>query len=272
MKLFLDSAILSEIEYVFNAGVCDGVTMNPSLVKKAVDKLKDEGKDTSLDKYLSEALKIAKGTPVSLEVTELDAKGMIEQGKALYKKFNPIANNVYIKIPVNPSFPDSEGKEFEGIIAIKELHKAGIPINCTLIFTPEQALLAAKAGADFVSPFAGRIDDLLRKEKGGDFDKMAYFPSYGIDKDGKQLNDNGIVSGVELVAQTVQILKHYNLKTQVLAASIRNARQVRECALAGADIATIPYSIFRDLLSHKLTANGMVSFMKDTPEEFTKLV
>ena len=215
MKLFLDSAILEEIEYVYSMGVCDGVTMNPSLVKKAVDGLKAKGENTSLEDYINKALTIAKGTPVSLEVTELDAKGMVEQGTKIFEKFNPTAKNVYIKIPVSPSFPDKEGDEFDGLIAVKELHEAGIPINCTLIFTPEQALMAAKAGADFVSPFAGRIDDLIRKKIGKEFDKMGYYPSGGTEN----FDDNGIVSGVDLVAQTVQIFQNYGLETEVLAAS-----------------------------------------------------
>ena len=272
MKFFLDSAILSEIKTVYQAGVCDGITMNPSLVKKAVDKMKNEGVDVSLESYIKQALKIAKGTPVSLEVTERDAQGMIEQGKKLYKKFNSTARNVYIKIPVNSSFPDEQGKEFDGAIAIKELRRAGIPINCTLIFTPEQALAAAKAGANFVSPFAGRIDDLLRKESGDKFEKTDYFPEDGIEKKGKQLNDNGIVSGIDLIEQCVQIFKEYKINSKVLAASLRNARQVRESALVGADIATMPYGIFKEIFSHKLTEKGMVAFMEDTPEEFGKLV
>jgi len=272
MKFFLDSAILSEIEQVYKAGICDGITMNPSLVKKAVDGLKERGEKTSLEEYINKVLLIAKGTPVSLEVTELSAEGMIEQGKKLYKKFNPVANNVYIKIPINPSFSNEEGKEFEGIIAIKELHKAGIPINCTLIFTPEQALAAAKAGANFVSPFAGRIDDLIRKNAKMEFKKTDYFPSDGIEEDEDMLEDNGIVSGVDLIAECVKIMKNYGFKTEVLAASIRNSRQVRECAIEGADIATMGFSTFKEIFSHKLTATGMESFMKDTPEEFGKLV
>lgn len=272
MKLFLDSAILSEIEQIYNAGVCDGITMNPSLVKDAVNKLKEKGEKITLEQYISKALKIAEGTPVSLEVTELDANGMVSQGKALYKKFNPIAKNVYIKIPVNPSFPGEKGKEFEGIMAIRELHKAGIPINCTLVFTPEQALMAAKAGANFVSPFCGRIDDMLRKEAGWKFDKSDYFPQEGIQKDGKQPDDNGIASGIDLVRQTVIIFRNYGIKTEVLAASMRNARQVREAGLAGADISTMGFGTFKEMMGHKLTSSGMVKFTEDTPEEFKKLV
>jgi len=272
MKFFLDSAILSEIEFVYKTGICDGITMNPSLVKKAVDQAKAKGEKMSLEKYIKQALKIAKGTPVSLEVTKLETKGMVEQGKKLFKKFNPVAKNVYIKIPVNPSFPGEEGKEFDGIRAIKELRKAKIPINCTLVFTPEQALAAAKAGANFVSPFAGRIDDLLRKRTGKKFDKTDYFPSNGIEKNGNILDDNGVVSGVDLIAQCVQIFRDYGIESEVLAASLRNARQVRESALVGADIATMPFGVFKELISHPLTESGMVAFDNDTPKEFSKLV
>jgi len=272
MKFFLDSAILSEIESAYAAGVCDGITMNPSLVKKAVEDMQSRGGKITLETYIKKALKTAKGTPVSLEVTELDSKGMIAQGKKLYKKFNPVAKNVYIKIPVNTSFEGETGKEFEGIKAIKELHAAKIPINCTLIFTPEQALAAAKAGADFVSPFAGRIDDMLRKEAGMQFGKEDYFPLNGFEHEGKMLEDNGVVSGIDLVAQIVKIFRHYGIKSEVLAASLRNARQVREAAIVGADIATMPFGVFKELMGHRLTREGMKKFTEDTPEEFRKLV
>ncbi len=276
MKFFLDSAILSEIEQVYDAGICDGITMNPSLVKKAVDDLKASGEKIDLEKYIKKALKIAKGTPVSLEVTATDsAKEMVAQGKKLFKKFNPVAKNVYIKIPVNPGFAGETGKEFEGIRAISELHKAKIPINCTLIFTPEQALAAAKAGANFVSPFAGRIDDMLRKEHGAEFasfSKEDYYPLNGHSHGGHMLEDNGVVSGIDLVAQTVGIFRRYNIKSEVLAASLRNGRQVREAAIVGADIATMPIGVFKALMGHRLTEEGMKKFTEDTPEEFRKLV
>lgn len=275
MKFFLDSAILSEIESVYSAGICDGITMNPSLVKKAVEDMQSAGQKITLENYLKKALKTAKGTPVSLEVTELDSKGMVAQGKKLFKKFNPVAKNVYIKIPVNPGFAGQAGKEFEGVRAIKELHKSKIPINCTLIFTPEQALAAAKAGADFVSPFAGRIDDMLRKEHGeefANFSKQDYYPLNGHAHGGKMLEDNGIVSGIDLVAQIVQIFRKHDIKSEVLAASLRNTRQVREAALVGADIATMPYNVFKELMNHRLTMDGMKKFTDDTPEEFRELV
>ena len=272
MKFFLDSAMLPEIEGVYAAGICDGITMNPSLVKKAVEGMQQRGEKVTLESYIKRALKVAQGTPVSLEVTERDAEGMILQGKKLYKKFNPVAENVYIKIPVNPAFEGEKGKEFEGIRAIKELHRAKIPINCTLIFTPEQALAAAKAGADFVSPFAGRIDDMLRKEAGAQYRKEDYYPMGGMELGGKLLDDDGIVSGIDLVAQIVKVFRNYGIKAEVLAASMRNARQVREAALVGADISTMPFNVFQELMNHPLTHEGMRKFTEDTPEEFKRLV
>ena len=213
----------------------------------------------------------AKGTPVSLEVTEIKQDKMIDQGKKLYKMFNPVANNVNIKIPVNPSFTEKEGKEFVGIQAVKTLSKAGIPVNCTLIFTPEQALLAAKAGAKFVSPFAGRIDDYIRKNNNISFKKSDYFPADGWEKKGEILDDNGIVSGIDLVTQIVDIFSIYELKTEVIAASIRNSRQVRESALAGADIATLPYGVIMQLLVHYKTQEGMKNFTDDIVPEYADL-
>ncbi len=272
MKFFLDSAILSEIERVYAAGICDGVTMNPSLVKKAVDELKAEGERVTLESYIKKILRAAKGTPVSIEVTERGAKGMVSQGKRIFRKFNPVAKNVNIKIPVNPSFEGETGKEFDGIQAIRELHMAKIPVNCTLVFTPEQALAAAKAGADFVSPFAGRIDDMLRKEAGMRFGKEDYFPLNGFEHEGKMLDDKGVVSGIDLVAQAVKIFRYYGIRCKVLAASLRNARQVREAALVGADIATMPYSTFVEVLGHRLTREGMRKFTEDAPEEYRKLL
>lgn len=271
MKIFIDSARLDEIEQAFSYGIIDGVTTNPSLLKNAVDKLQASGEKITIAEYLKKILKVAKGTPVSLEVTELKQDKMIAQGKKLYKMFNPVANNVNIKIPVNPSFPDEKSREFEGIQAVKTLSKAGIPVNCTLIFTPEQALLAAKAGAKFVSPFGGRIDDYIRSNNDISFKKSDYFPAGGMEKNGKILDDNGIVSGIDLVAQIVDIFNIYNLDTEVISASIRNSRQVRESALAGAHIATLPYGVIMQLLVHYKTQEGMKKFTDDIVAEYANL-
>ncbi len=272
MKIFIDSARLDEIEQAYSYGIIDGVTTNPSLLKKAVKNLQEKGEDITIENYIKKILKVAKGTPVSLEVTECSAKGMVSQSKKLFKFFNPVANNVYIKIPVNPSFSEKDGTDFDGIKAIKELSKAKIPVNCTLIFTPEQALLAAKAGAKFVSPFAGRIDDFIRKNNNIKFDKTEYFPADGMDENGEILHDNGIVSGIDLVAQIVDIFSIYGFETEVLAASIRNSRQVREAALAGAHIATLPYDVIMNLLVHYKTQEGMKKFTEDIVPEYAEIM
>jgi transaldolase len=271
MKIFIDSARLDEIKQAYSYGIIDGVTTNPSLLKKAVDNLQETGEKITIAEYLKKLLQTAKGTPVSLEVTDYTYEKMVEQAKKLYKMFNPVANNVNIKIPVNPSFPDEEGREIEGIQAVKTLSRAGIPVNCTLIFTPEQALLAAKAGAKYVSPFAGRIDDFIRKNYNITFNKTDYFPAEGWEKDNEILDDNGIVSGVDLVAQIVDIISIYDFDTEVIAASIRNARQVRESALAGADIATLPFGVIKQLLVHFKTNEGMKNFTDDVVPEYVKL-
>ena len=271
MKIFIDSADIDEIRQAYVWGIADGVTTNPSLLKKAVDKRKKKGRKINLKQYISEICKVAKGTPVSLEVTELSAEGMIKQGKALHKMFNKVAKNVYIKIPINPAFKESDKTHFDGIRAIKALTKAKIKTNCTLIFTPEQALLAAKAGASFVSPFAGRIDDFIRTNAKQKFDKTAHYPVWGQNKGKKLLHDNGIVSGIDLVEQCVRVLKHFNLKTEVLAASLRNTRQVREAAMVGSNIATLPFSVIQDMLKHEKSFQGMKAFTKDIVPAYVKL-
>lgn len=271
MKIFIDSADLDEIKQAYAWGVADGVTTNPSLLKMAVEKRVAKGKKLDLKSYIKQILEVATGTPVSLEVTKTTASAMITQGKKLFKLFNPVAGNVYIKIPVNPAFKAKDKNHFDGIAAILELARCGIPTNCTLIFTPEQALLAAKAGASFVSPFAGRIDDDLRGAANLKFDKTAYFPEDGMEVDGELLHDNGIVSGIDLVAQCVELLQGYGLDTEVLAASLRNTRQVREAALVGADIATLPIGVIADMLTHHKTSEGMEKFTADIVPEYEAL-
>lgn len=272
IKIFIDSSMIQEIRKARDFGLLDGVTTNPSLIKAAVEDMKADGSDVDIHGYIEDILQVAEGLPVSLEVIGSTYDEMVEQGIKLFKMFNPVAKNVYIKIPVNPSSQDSGGNDFDGIKAIKSLSDEKIPINCTLIFTPEQALLAAKAGASFVSPFAGRVDDYIRKINGIDFDKPDYFPFYGQEKDGEVLEDNGIISGVDLVGQIRDIFDNYNITdTKVLAASIRNPRQVREAALAGADIATLPFSVLEKLLIHQKTSEGMDSFTRDVVPEYEEL-
>lgn len=274
MKLFIDSANLEEIKKVKDWGLLDGVTTNPSLIKKAVDELKKSNKRIEIESYIRQILKTAgKGSSVSLEVIGSDFNEMVKEGKLLFKKFNTVAKNVYIKIPINPCLEETCDKNSDGIKAIKELSNAKIPINCTLIFTPEQALLAAKAGAKIVSPFAGRVDDYIRELNRIKFSKEDYFPAKGLkNSSGKILSDKGITSGIDLIQKTKEIFIKQKIKTEILAASIRNKTQFRESALAGADIATVPFDVIESLLKHYKTADGMKKFTQDIVPEYAKLV
>ncbi len=272
MKIFIDSASLDEIEEAYACGLIDGVTTNPSLIKKAVDKRKAQGENIDMADYIKKVLETAQGTPVSLEVTGITYKEMITEAKILFDMFNPVAHNVAIKIPINPTRENETNGRYDGVKAIRTLSQQGIPVNCTLIFTPEQALMAAKAGAAYVSPFAGRIDDYIRKLNHIPFKKTDYYPECGKNKDGVLLHDNGIVSGIDLVKKIKTIFTLYNIHTEVLAASIRNARQVREAALAGADISTLPFGVILDLLHHFKTMEGIKGFLQDTIPEYRDIM
>lgn len=265
MKIFVDTARLSEIKAAINLGICDGVTTNPSLIKAAMDELKVGTED-----YIKDICRTAgKGKPVSLEVISTNAEEMVSEAEILYKKFNPIANNVVIKIPISTETGLGNEGVYEGLKAIKELSRIGIKTNATLIMTPEQALLARSA--TFVSPFAGRIDDYIRTTLGRKFEKNDYFPAEGLIEGDERTDDNGIVSGVDLVKKIVDIFKNYNIRTEIIAASIRNPRQVREVALAGAHIATIPFSVIADMTKHPKTVEGVIKFSQDTVEEYKRI-
>jgi len=269
MKLFLDSAKLEEIKEVKRYGILDGVTTNPSLIKKAVYALKKDGKKIDMEGYIKKILKVCGKLPVSLEVVGTNYEDMVEEGEILHKKFGKLGN-IYVKIPVDPCMEDICKREADGIKAIAALRKLRIKINCTLVFSPEQALLASNAGANYVSPFMGREDDYIREVNRLKFDKTDYFPDEGIKKNGNVLNDKGIVSGVDLVEECVKVLK--GSKTKVLAASIRNVRQFREAAEAGAHIATVPLKVIKQLLVHKKTKEGMKKFTKDIVPEYARLL
>lgn len=297
MKIFIDTAELAEIKQAISWGVVDGATTNPSLIKKAVDKR--QGKVT-MEEYIKEIVKIVPG-PVSLEVLGGKAEDMIRQGRLLYKTFSP-HGEVAIKIPVNPSIKEGDGLEFDGLKAIKHLSSEAIPINVTLIMTPEQALLVAKAGAAYASPFAGRIDDYVRSRMGMklgvDFEKSSYF-DFGLtrkiierkinnninssstmveaysNKEIQKLTatgqDNGVLSGVDLVAKILQIYRYYGFKTEVIAASIRNPRQAREVAELGVHIATLPFDVIQGMVSHYKTFEGMNRFTADIVPQYRDL-
>lgn len=208
MKFFIDTANLEEIKAGLEMGLVDGVTTNPSLVAK-------EGKE--FRPLVAEICRLVDG-PVSLEATSLDAEGMVKEARELAT----IGNNVVVKIPMSE----------EGIKAVKRLSAEGIDTNVTLIFSPSQALLAAKVGATYVSPFVGRLDDIS-------------------------------TAGMELVEQIITIFENYDFPTQVIVASIRHPLHVVEAALMGADIATIPFTVLRQLTTHPLTDLGIQRFLDD---------
>jgi transaldolase len=208
MKLFIDSADISEIREYAESGFVDGVTTNPSLAAKA-------GHDYV--GVLEEICAIVKGS-VSAEVLATDFDGMMAQGR----RFSKIAKNITIKVPLT----------WDGMKACRALSGEGLAVNVTLCFSPVQAMMAAKAGATYISPFIGRVDDV------------------GED-------------GVGLIRDIRAIYDNYDFKTNILAASIRSVSHVRESALAGADVATIPGSIFKLLLNHPLTDKGLAAFLAD---------
>jgi len=291
MKIFIDTAKLDEIKEAISWGIVDGVTTNPSLIRKAIEEEAQTRKGISLDFYIEEICRTAgKGRPVSLEVMSQRANEMIEEAQIIYRRFNPIAGNVVIKIPIN-TCTSQDANDYEGLKTVNELARKGIPTNVTLVMTPEQALLAANAGATYVSPFAGRIDDYIREQLGVDFKKNDYFDfelmrkisdarldeylssakekfsALYTDEKIKEANelgkDNGITSGVDCVRRTVKIFKKYNIRTKVIAASIRNPRQVREMAETGCDICTIPFEVIREILKHPKTEEGVKKFYAD---------
>jgi transaldolase len=209
MKLFIDTAKIDEIREANAMGVLDGVTTNPSLVAKT-------GRDFKT--VVKEIFQEIKDRPVSLETTALDAQGMIEEGKRLAD----IAPNVVCKIP----------SIVEGLKAIRALSEMNIKTNATLCFSPNQALLVAKAGATYVSPFVGRLDDITHV-------------------------------GMDLVADIVQMYSNYDFDTEVIVASVRNPLHVREAAQLGAHICTVPFAVIEQLMKHPLTDIGIDKFLKD---------
>ncbi len=259
MKIFIDSADIDEIKEAISWGIVDGITTNPSLIKKAAQK--HQTKD--MIAYIKQIFSVAPNLPISLEVISLDTESIISEGKQLYSLFKE-HGNVIVKVPVNTAESENES-QFSGLQAIKKLSSEEIPTNVTLIMTPEQALLAAKAGATYVSPFAGRIDDHIRTTFEKTFEKTEYF-----DAD-ENLHDKGIHSGVHLVENIRTIFDNYDFSCEIISASLRNPRQVRECALVGSDIATIPFSVLKQMVSHKKTIEGVSAFKKDVVPEYKEV-
>jgi len=274
MQIFIDTADIAEIKEAISWGIVDGVTTNPSLLKKSFNKYK--GDRFSFKEYIEKILNLAgPGCPVSLEVIGVTEEAILHEAHYLFETFNTIAGNVVIKVPINPRVPSGENDIYDGLKALKRLHEEGIPTNCTLVMSPEQALLAAKAGANYISPFAGRIDDDLRKRLGKPFDKTDYFPAEGITESGepshlgqRALTDGGILSGVDLCRSVMDIIAAYDLDSLVIAASIRNSRQARELAEIGSDIATIPFPVIQDMLCHHKSEEGMAAFLNDVVPEY----
>ncbi len=208
MKFFLDTANIEDIKKYASWGVISGVTTNPTLIAK---------EDVSLEKRIKEIAEVVDG-PISAEVIATDLEGMLEEGRK-YAKWH---KNIYVKVPATP----------EGLQAVKIFKKEGIHTNLTLVFSAGQALLAAKAGADLISPFIGRLDDVCE-------------------------------DGMALIAEIAQIFQNYNIKSELLVASIRHPRHVIEAAMIGADIATIPAEVIDKMIKHPLTDKGIEKFLED---------
>ncbi len=215
MKFFLDTANIDEIKEINSWGIIEGVTTNPSLIAK-------EGR--VFEEVIDEISKIVDG-PVSAEVVSTDAEGMVKEGRILSK----IKENVIVKIPMTE----------EGLKATSILSKENIKTNVTLIFSASQAILAARAGATYVSPFLGRLDDIG-------------------------------VSSKDLIKEISTIFKNYNIETKIIAASVRNTTHIVDSMLAGADIATVPTKVIKQMVKHPLTDSGLIKFLEDFKDVKTK--
>ncbi len=209
MKLFIDSAIIKEIEWAEERGLIDGVITNPTLLSATDRKLAD---------VIHDILKIIKDRPVTIEVVSQNSEEMIEEAKEISK----LAKNVVIGVPMTD----------EGMMTVKKLSAKGVKTNVILAFTVSQALLAARAGATFISLFIGRLDDAKQK-------------------------------GMEVVKETAEVFKKYNLQTAVVGSAIRSTRHIEECALSGADVATVPFKTLVQMYRHDLTDKGIKKFLED---------
>ena len=214
MKLFLDTANFSEIQEINAWGVLDGVTTNPTLLAREADGSKDY-------KQMIKEIAAEVAGPVSAEVIATDVEGMITEARDRAV----IADNVYVKLPCTS----------EGLAACTKVRAEGIRINMTLVFSPAQTLLAAKAGANFISPFLGRIDDAAS-------------------------------GGMDILAQCIEVVKNYDFPSEILASSLRHPMHVVEAARLGSDIATMPYDVFTKMIKHPLTDIGLKRFIDDWNE------
>ncbi|PLX50778.1 MAG: fructose-6-phosphate aldolase [Desulfobulbaceae bacterium] len=208
MKFFIDTANIDEISKAVDMGMVDGVTTNPTLISR---------ENKPFEEIIAEIAKIVNG-PISAEVIALDSEGMLTEGRELAK----ISDNIVIKVPMTT----------DGLKATKAFSAEGIKTNVTLVFSTAQALLAAKAGATYVSPFVGRLDDIA-------------------------------LTGMDLISDIMTIYDNYGYQSEVIVASVRHPMHVMDAALIGADIATIPFKVINQLAKHPLTDRGMESFLKD---------
>jgi transaldolase len=208
MKFFIDTANIEEIKQAVAMGMVDGVTTNPSLIAR---------EKRPFEEILKDIIALVNG-PISAEVVSLEAQGMLEEGR----KLAALSQNIVIKVPMTT----------DGLIATRKFSEEGIKTNVTLVFSATQALLAAKAGASFVSPFVGRLDDISQP-------------------------------GMDLVSDIITIFDNYGFETEIIVASIRSPQHVLESALLGADIATIPFGVIKQLAQHPLTDIGIEKFLND---------
>ncbi|MGC9178068.1 MAG: transaldolase family protein [Conexivisphaera sp.] len=268
MRVFLDSGDIDEIREAISWGVVDGVTTNPTLMREALSRR--GGADIA--GYVEEVLRAAgPGRPVSLEVMSTRAEDMVREGMTLYERFNPIAGNVVVKVPVNTR--GIEEGDAEGLRAMRELSSSGVPVNATLIMTPAQAALAAAAGARYVSPFLGRVDDYVRAALGIPFSKgdhlnieslRAWLGRRAAEGDRTAMDVNsGILGGAELVRAVRRIFEAQGLRSEIIAASIRNPRQAEEALEAGAHVITVPMGVLRGMMRHPKTEEGVRIFAED---------
>ena len=218
MKIFIDTADIQEIRRAARAGLIDGVTTNPSLLSQVLG-------ERNVADYMQEIAEAVNG-PVSLEVLATDSDSMFDQGRELAT----LGENVVIKVPLTE----------DGLVATRRLRDEGIGVNVTLCFSPSQALLAAKAGASFISPFVGRLDDISH-------------------------------DGMELIAQIREIYDNYGYDTEILVASIRHPLHFVEAAMIGADVATVPPAVIWKLLNHPLTDRGLEAFLRDAEKASIEL-
>ncbi len=259
-RIFGDSATRSEVEPLLRAGIINGLTTNPTLLKKAGAKSWTHAKE-----IMKDLCALFRPYPVSLELTKLDAAGMLEQATELAA----LGDNSVIKVPVGGyRAVDPNANPFTGLEVIRKLWQRGIRVNTTLIFNSTQALWAANAGAAYVSPFLGRLGDYAKKHD--DSDRPAGNSLYRSEDPKMMANTAYVASGgsldeagPRLIFEIATVFTSYRITTEILAASIRNPSQLQDCLVAGADILTVPAAVLATVADHPLTDEGMKAFVAD---------